>query len=49
MVNQYSGYPLLGVRLKGVGLEILWRDTLALVAIGTTLLSASVRRLHLCV
>lgn len=37
---------LLGVFLKGVGLEVLWRDVLALVAIGAALLSASVLRLH---
>ena len=41
-----SGYLLLGVFLKSDGLEVLWRDTLALVAIGAVLLSASVMRLH---
>jgi hypothetical protein len=34
------------VFLKGVGLEALWRDALALVAIGAGLFSARVLRLH---
>jgi ABC-2 type transport system permease protein len=37
---------LLGVFLKGVGLEILWRDALALVVIGAVLLTASLLRLR---
>jgi len=37
---------MLGMFLKGVGLEVLWRDALALVAIGAALLGASVLRLH---
>ena len=37
---------LLGVFLKGVGLEVLWREALALAAIGAVLLGTSVLRLR---
>jgi ABC-2 type transport system permease protein len=37
---------LLGVFLKGVGLEILWREALALIAISAVLLGASLLRLR---
>ena len=43
---RYFLVVLRGVYLKGVGLEVLWPQLLAMVAIGVTLLTISVFRFH---
>lgn len=43
---RYFLVVLRGVYLKGVGLEVLWPQLLAMVAIGATLLTLSVFRFH---